>query len=81
MYSSNHSTLFYLILARTLDGQNSYRGKSVSLGRFMSSTADMLRRHICFIMIFLSMFQLPRMNSMLNFMCIDLVELRGMQVA
>ena len=37
MYSSNHSTLFYLILARTLGGQNSYRGKSVSLGRFMSA--------------------------------------------
>ena len=40
MYSSNHSTLFYLILARTLGGQNSYRGKSVSLGRFMSTTND-----------------------------------------
>ena len=38
MYSSNHSTLFYLILARTLGGQNSYRGKSVSLGRFMSKS-------------------------------------------
>ena len=48
MYSSNHSTLFHLILARTLGGQNSYRGKSGSSRSFIPKISLIRRLNLDF---------------------------------